>query len=212
MKKITKRRFEALLRKYKILNYWKNKPYLCATVAVLSLIILGMLFKKPDTVSAFADLCMAGAAIFAAYHAKDWFHTERIKFKFNLLLKLLDDIIFLVNEFETITTKLESLKNGGIVSIEKLNDDISKLNKSSKLILSDLHKLSIFNEEIGTRLLDLIMCIQTRHIHMLEDLTGSNKKEPKYFLEAHNLRNEIVFAYIDFKKEVYEKINQLSKM
>lgn len=71
MKKIIKKRFKALLRKY-----WKNKPYLCATVAVLSLIMLTMLFKKPDTVSAFANLCMAGAALYAAYNAKDWLDQE----------------------------------------------------------------------------------------------------------------------------------------
>lgn len=92
MKKITKRRFIALLRKYKIIKYWKNKPYLCATVAVLSLIMLVMLFKKPDTVSAIADLCMAAAAIFAAYHAKDWLSPSLRNKGFDLAVDLISSI------------------------------------------------------------------------------------------------------------------------
>ncbi|KHT18288.1 hypothetical protein [Pectobacterium brasiliense] len=72
MKKIKAKHLIALLRKYRILKYWKTKPYLCITMAVLSLLILFLLLKVPDTVSAIADIFMAGAAIFAAYHAKDW--------------------------------------------------------------------------------------------------------------------------------------------
>lgn len=98
MKKITKRRVIALIRKYKILNQLKTKPYLCASVAVLSLVMLVMLFTIPDTVSAIADLCMAGAAVFAAYHAKDWLSPKINDRKFKFADELINDFCTLQQE------------------------------------------------------------------------------------------------------------------
>ncbi|MEQ9995624.1 hypothetical protein [Pectobacterium versatile] len=98
MKKFTKRRFIAVLRKYRILNNLKKKPILSTTVVALSLIILVMLFTTPDTVSAIADLCMASAAVFAAYHAKDWLSPKINDRKFKFADELIDDFCTLQQE------------------------------------------------------------------------------------------------------------------
>lgn len=157
MKKITKRRFIALLRKYRILKCWNTKPCLCATVAVLSLVMLVMLFKKPDTVSAIADLCMAGAAIFAAYNAKDWLQPkideDAYKIAKEIIVENYTNAFNIVNELQNSTLKYSHHYEGFYSHLQKKNTDQIKNNsidvKEKSIIIDKIKKDLILLKKIG---------------------------------------------------------------
>ncbi|MFJ5330090.1 hypothetical protein ACIPTT_06120 [Pectobacterium versatile] len=159
---------------------------------------------------------MAGAALYAAYNAKDWFHAERVKFKFNLLLKNLDDIQFLIHDFEQVIIQVDLLKSEDRISIEKLRIDIPKLTLKTQLILSDLQKLSILDEKIGRGLFDLIMIIYNTHIRRLILFINSNdnisKRDRQCIKDSYDCNKKLISEYLNFKSVVYNKINQSSKM
>lgn len=199
MKKITAKHLIALLRKYRILEYWKTQPYLCATVAVLSLLVLVMLFRNPDTVSAIADLCMAGAALYAAFTAKHWFKNKindiGIKQTEKIILvneKIVNDIILIKNNLffldqENMKSKRieEEFKKKYIEqhvldlahNNESLNNNCAKLDY---LIIS-LKKFNLkINNENSENILNYTDCI-----------TSFTKKTRSFILEyTNNISNQ----------------------
>ncbi|UUE42464.1 hypothetical protein L0Y25_09310 [Pectobacterium aroidearum] len=153
-------------------------------MAAFSLLVLVMLFKKPDTVSAIADLCMAGAAIYAAWNAKDWLTPLKRNISFDELVKCIKDIEFIFLELEKNTFKEVALHTKSdektymdkIKNIDSIIDKISSIHLNLIIIEGLGYKIdSYFMEEINK--LKLSVKKMKEILRESQSITGSYKND-----------------------------------
>ncbi|POE24983.1 hypothetical protein BV923_00735 [Pectobacterium odoriferum] len=175
-----------------------------------------------DWVSASANTLMAGAALYAAFHAKDWLTPLKRNFSFNELVKCIKDIesiLFeLENTFKEVATHTQSDEETYIKKINKIDNisrEISSI-ESNLIIIQGLgYKIdSNFIEEIKKiqssvkKTKEILEEVQSISGHY-EDNTREAIDATIKILNIATIFNEILDNYHSSKKVFRTSISDL---
>ncbi|MFJ5420276.1 hypothetical protein ACIPSQ_06440 [Pectobacterium parvum] len=183
-----------------------------------------LVFEKSiaDWVSSTANVCMAGAALYAAFHAKDWLTPLKRNFSFNELVKCIKDIesiLFeLENTFKEVATHTQSDEETYIKKINKIDNisrEISSI-ESNLIIIQGLgYKIdSHFIEEIKKiqssvektkEILEKVQSIPGNHEYNTREAIDSTIK----IINIATIFNEILDNYHSSKKVFRTSISNL---
>ncbi|POE40251.1 hypothetical protein [Pectobacterium odoriferum] len=183
-----------------------------------------LVFEKSiaDWVSSTANVVMAGAALYAAFHAKDWLTPLKRNFSFNELVKCIKDIesiLFeLENTFKEVATHTQSDEETYIKKINKIDNisrEISSI-ESNLIIIQGLgYKIdSHFIEEIKKiqssvektkEILEKVQSIPGNHEYNTREAIDSTIK----IINIATMFNEILDNYHSSKKVFRTSVSDL---